>query len=91
MPKLVTTTVASAIVVALAAALNPSAEKHRAKIKEEIANRSPMAGVLGLGALTAFTSTYHSLGVASYTTVSDRTASIGAFGWVFVTPISSGR
>ena len=37
-----------------------------------------MAGVLGIGALTAFTSTYHPFGIASYTTVSERTVSVGA-------------
>lgn len=71
-------------VVALAFLLNPSPEQHRTKIKETIAERSPIAGVLGLGALAAFTSTYHPLGVASYTTVNGRTASVGAFGMVFV-------
>jgi hypothetical protein len=43
-----------------------------------------MAGALGLGALTAFMSTYHSLGVASYTTVDDDTMSIGALGMIVV-------
>ena len=49
-----------------------------------MAERSPIAGALGVGALTAFVSTYHPLGVASYTTVNGRTASVGAFGMVFV-------
>lgn len=71
------------LVVALAFALNPSPERHREEIRNAIAVRSPMAGVLGLGALTAFASTYHPLGVASYTTVNDRVVSIGAFGMVF--------
>lgn len=72
-----------AIVIALAFALNPSPEQHRAKIKAAVAERSPIAGALGLGALAAFASTYHPLGVASYTTVNDRTVSWGAFGMVF--------
>ncbi len=42
------------------------------------------AAALGLGALAAFTSTYHPLGVASYTTVNGRTVSVGAFGMVVV-------
>lgn len=71
-------------VVALGFVLNPSPEQHREKIKEAIAQRSPLAGALGLGALTAFTSTYHPLGVASYTTGNERTLSVGAFGMVFV-------
>lgn len=75
------------VVVAVAAAaftLNPSPERHRTKIKEAIAERSPIAGALGIGALTAFVSTYHPLGVASYTTANDRVISVGLFGMVFV-------
>jgi multisubunit Na+/H+ antiporter MnhB subunit len=78
-------TLATAVaLVAIAFATNPSPERHREKIKAAIGERSPLAGALGLGALTAFTSTYHPLGVASYTTVNDRTVSVGAFGMVFV-------
>jgi hypothetical protein len=80
----VVSAVTAAAVTAAAFVLNPSPEQHREKIKQSIAERSPLAGALGIGALTAFTSTYHPLGVASYTTVNDRTASIGAFGMVFV-------
>ena len=85
MPK--ATVVSAALAAAVTAAafvLNPSPEQHRTKIKEAIAERSPLAGALGIGALTAFTSTYHPLGVASYTTVNGRTVSVGAFGMVFV-------
>ena len=80
--SLVSALVAGAI-VALAFVLNPSAEQHRAKIKAAIAERSPLAGALGIGALAAFASTYHPLGVASYTTVNGKTVSWGAFGMVF--------
>ncbi|RQP21502.1 hypothetical protein [Piscinibacter terrae] len=73
-----------AVLLALAVLLNPSPERHRSKIKEVIAERTPIAGALGLGALTAFTSTYHSWSVASFTTVNDRTVSVGAFGIVYV-------
>lgn len=73
-----------AIALTLAFVLNPSPEKHRAKIKEIIAERSPVAGALGLGSLAAFTSTYHSLGVVSYTTAGERTVSFGVLGMVFV-------
>jgi len=75
--------VVAGIVVALAFALNPSPEQHRAKIKTSIAERNQLAGMLGIGALTAFASTYHPLGVASYTTVNNRTVSVGVFGMVF--------
>jgi hypothetical protein len=70
--------------LALAFLLNPSPERHRVKIKEEIAERSPIAKALGVGSLAAFASSYHSLGVASYTTAGDRTLSVGFLGMVFV-------
>ena len=73
-----------AALVAAALVLNPSPERHREAIKEAIADRSPLAGLLRLGSLAAFASTYHSLGVASYTTAGEQTLSIGAFGMVFV-------
>lgn len=81
----------AAAVTAAAFLLNPSPEQHRAKIREAIAERSPLAGALGIGALTAFTSTYHPLGVASYTTGHGRTLSVGAFGMVFVMASEPGR
>lgn len=72
------------VAIVLAFQLNPSSEKHRASIKKAIAERSQIAKVLGVGALTAFASTYHSVGIASYTTVGEKTVSFGAFGMVFV-------
>lgn len=84
MPKPVVSAVVIAALIALAVALNPGPEVHREKIREVVAQRSPVAGLLGLGALTAFTSTYHPLVVASYTKANGRTLSIGAFGAVFV-------
>lgn len=75
--------VVTGIAIALAFAFNPSPEQHRDKIKASIAERNQLAGLLGLGALAAFASTYHPLGVASYTTVNDKTVSVGAFGMVF--------
>jgi hypothetical protein len=71
-------------VLVLAFLLNPSPERHRAKIKDGIGARSPIAGALGLGSLAAFASTYHSVGVASYTRAGDRTLSVGLLGMVFV-------
>jgi len=76
--------VAVAAFVVAAFVLNPSPERHREAIKEAIADRSPLAGLLRLGSLAAFASTYHSLGVASYTTAGEQTLSVGAFGMVFV-------
>jgi len=80
----VVSVVALAAALVLAIALNPSAERHRARIKEAIAERSPIAGALGVGSLAAFASSYHSLGVFSYTTAGDRTLSVGVLGMVFV-------
>lgn len=76
--------IVTAAALALAFALNPSPEKHREKIKQVIADRSQIERVLGIGQLTSFVSQYHSLGVASYTTVNDKLTSAGAFGLVFV-------
>jgi uncharacterized membrane protein YdcZ (DUF606 family) len=81
--SLVSAIVGGTLVVA-AFVLNPSPDQHRAEIRKAIAERSQLAGLLGIGALTAFASTYHPLGVASYTTVNGQTVSIGAFGMVFV-------
>ena len=75
---------AVAVVLALAFLLNPSPERHRTKIRDVTGERSPVAGMLGLGALAAFASHYHSLGVASYTQAGERLLSVGALGVVFV-------
>jgi hypothetical protein len=75
---------AVALALALAFVLNPTAQKHRDAIRAAVKDRSPVAGALGVGALTAFTSTYQSWGVCSFTTVKDRTISVGAFGIVHV-------
>lgn len=85
---LISAVIASAL-TAVAFLLNPSPEQHRDEIRAAVADRSPIAGALGLGVLTAFTSTYHPLGVASYTTVNERVVSVGAFGMVFVLPPAS--
>ena len=82
--KLLASAVAAGVLVVAAFALNPSAERHREVVKATIADRSPVAGALGLGALTAFASTYRNYGVASTTEVNGRVLSVGAFGMVFV-------
>lgn len=68
----------------LAFALNPGAERHREKITETISERSQLERIFGIGQLTSFASKYHSLGVASYTTVNDKVTSYGLFGMVFI-------
>lgn len=75
---------AACAVLALAFVLNPSPERHRARIQDSLGARSPVARMLGLGSVAGFLSNYHSLGVASYTRVGDRTLSVGAFGIVVV-------
>ena len=75
--------VAGALVLAFV--LNPSAERHRTTIKEATSQQSSLAGLLGIGSLKAFVSSYHSLGIASYTKAGERMVSVGAFGLVFVT------
>jgi hypothetical protein len=75
-----------AVLVLLAAAflLNPGADAHRDKLQREIAARSRIAGLLRLGNLAALASSYHTLGVASYSKINDRVVTYGAFGVVFV-------
>lgn len=89
--KNLTYALTGAALVAAAFVFNPSPEQHRAQIRAAVAERSPLAGALGIGALTAFTSTYHPLGVASYTTVNGRTVTWGAFGMVFVSSAATGN
>lgn len=84
MSKKTTIAIVAAVSVVAAVVLNPSPERHREKIKDAIAGRSQLESVLGIGHLTAFASQYHSVGIASYTTVNDKTTSIGVFGMVFV-------
>lgn len=81
----------AAAVTAAAFVLNPSPDRHRARIQAAVAERSPLSGALGLGALKAYTSEYHSLGIASYTSFDQRVLSVGAFGVVFVMQPDSSR
>jgi hypothetical protein len=72
------------VAIILAFVLNPSAERHRERISTTVAERNPIAGLFGAGAITALTSGYYSLGVASYTKAKDRVVSVGFMGIVFV-------
>ena len=69
-------------VVGLGFMFNPSLEQHQGKIKQSVADRSALAGMLGLGSLAALGASYHSLGVASYTVMNGKTETVGAFGVV---------
>lgn len=84
MPKLAISALVVAGALVLAAVSNPSADRHRAKIKEAVAERSQLDKALGVGHLTAFVSRYHSFWVGSYTTVNEKVVTIGAFGMVFL-------
>ena len=91
MKKSAASLLVAAIVLVLAFLLNPSPERHRDRIRDALGERSPAMRTLGLGSLAAFLSSYRSLGVASYTTVNGKTASVGAFGMVFVLSGALGR
>ncbi|MDM4768064.1 hypothetical protein [Pelomonas sp. SE-A7] len=84
MAKTMIPLLAAAALVVAAFATNPSPDQHREKIKQAVSERSQMDKVLGVGHLTAFASKYHSLGLASYSTVSDKLVSFGVLGMVFV-------
>lgn len=84
MKKPLATLLVVAAVLVLAALLNPSPERHRQKIRQDLGERNPVARMLALNALAAFASNYHSLGIASYTTAGERVLSVGALGMVFV-------
>lgn len=77
-------TLAAAGLGALLVLLNPAAERHREALREAAQERSALEGALGLGHLRAFVAEYHSLGLASYTTVGGDTATVGVGGLVFV-------
>ncbi len=74
----------TALAVIAAVALNPSPERHREKIREAVSQRSQLESLLGVGQLEAFIAQYRSIGVASYTVVDGKVASIGLLGAVFV-------
>jgi hypothetical protein len=80
--------VVSIIIVLLVAILlsvtNPSKEAHREAIGREYGREHPVAGAVGLGAISAEAPTYHSFVLGSYTTVGDSITSIGALGMVQV-------
>lgn len=76
--------IAILLVIIAALVLNPSAETHRSAIRAAVAERSPLAGMLGLGALQSLTVDYHSMGLVSYTTSDAHVISVGALGFVHV-------
>lgn len=73
-----------AVLLLLMLLLNPSADRHRKAIQDDVDNASLFERTLGLGAVTAFMARYESLGIASYTTVNGKLASIGVLGLIVV-------
>ena len=78
-----------ALVVLLVAAVllavtNPSAEQHRESIAAEFAEQRPLAGAVGLGAVSAYFTDMHSFVLGSYTMKGDELVSIGLLGMVWV-------
>lgn len=78
------------LTVLLAFVANPGPDAHREKLKSEIGARSQLAAVLRLGSLAAFVSDYHTIGLASYSTVNGRIVTYGAFGFVYVPDLNPG-
>lgn len=82
--KTLTTIILALLALVAAMALNPSDARHRSAIRDAVAQRSPIAGALGLGAIKAMTVEYHSFGIVSYTSSDDYVISVGALGFVHV-------
>jgi len=68
----------------LAAALNPSEERHKEAIKRAFAADGPLIGAIA-GQLTSMSVRYQSRVIYSYTTVNGKLASWGALGYVHAT------
>ncbi len=82
--KLLSSIIGFLLLIIIALALNPSGERHRSALREAVSDRSPIAGALGLGALTSLVTEYHSIGIASYTVLDDAVMTVGALGLVHV-------
>ena len=76
------------VAVVMAVQFNPTPEMHRAKLRQVLDDRSPFWRPLGMGSPAAFASSYHNIGVASYTAAHDRKLTIGAYGVVRVMDLS---
>jgi len=72
------------LVAILLAVTNPPAEAHRRAIAEGIGRSHPVAGAVGLAAMSAAMPTYHSFVIGSYTTADGAVTSIGLLGMIRV-------
>lgn len=82
--RLVRNAIIVAVILVAAIALNPNKQRHDEALRKKVADRSPIAGMLGVGRAMSWMTSYHSLGIASYTKSDDRVISIGALGLVWV-------
>ena len=76
--------IAIVAVAILLAVTNPSADSHRDALARDFAQERPLAGAVGLGAVSAKLPTYQSFVLGSYTTDGGGVTSIGALGMVWV-------
>lgn len=76
--------VAIVAVAILLAVTNPLAESHRDALARVFVQERPLAGAVGLGAVSAQLPTYQSFVLGSYTTDDGGVTSIGALGMVWV-------
>jgi hypothetical protein len=74
-------------VLILLAVTNPSAEAHRKAISTDYEKERPIAGAVGLGALSSRLPEYRSVVIGSYTTEGDVVVSVGALGMVWVVDV----
>jgi hypothetical protein len=76
--------VALVAVAILLVVTNPSADRHRDALARDFAQERPLAGAVGLGAVSAQLPDYQSFVLGSYTTDDGGVTSIGALGMVWV-------
>jgi hypothetical protein len=77
------------VAAVLLAVTNPTAEQHRESIAADFSARRPLAGAVGLGAVSAHFSERHSFVFGSYTTEGDEVVSIGLLGMVWVVGVNA--
>ena len=70
------------VLLGLLALTNPDKPKHDQAIQQTVKQRSPIASLFGAGRLASWAAEYHSVGIASYTTIDGQLATIGVFGIV---------
>jgi hypothetical protein len=62
---------------------NPSKEQHRDAFRGAVRRELPLASLLGAGRVASWLTDYHSLGVASFSTLDGSVVTFGAFGIVW--------